>query len=391
VCNQRSTGTLVQVFIVSLLVSVLGCEPPPTGSDTRGPEGVAQLQPVSGDNQVQVVTRALPQPLEVRVRAVDGTPISGETVVFTTLSGGSFFETDRVVSDELGRVSTRWVLGPQAGEQRARVTLASGSPALHFRAMAIPDSPTRLELLVPDSAATPPALRLTFRLSARAVDAHGNAVPGVAVRWFPATFGTLDVHSTLSDRDGKALALWTMESPDGDSTPVGDYSVTVRMDDARAREAPPRTIRRRIARMTTREALIGAWTADRWEFFEDSAMTRLLVDVMASGMSGTLNIADVGEGPITWHWREEYRWWGANNGTDIWGEFSLDGLTLHTTVTGTHSELECDWGDCAGPLHGRQDVVFDGTRAIFTGRQAVIYYGAFGPSYAWSRLTLWRQ
>jgi hypothetical protein len=142
--------------------------------------------------------------------------------------------------------------------------------------------------------------------------------------------------------------------------------------------------------MSRREELTGLWFAGRWEFFEDSGMTRLIEDVMASGMSGTLNITAPAEGVLKWYWREEYHWWGPNHGTDIWGELWLDGEFILATTTGGHSDLECDWGDCDGPLHGQYIAVVEGTQLIISGRKAVRYRGGFDPIPAWSRLTLSR-
>jgi hypothetical protein len=298
-----------------------------------------------------------------------------------------------MVTDDDGRVAKVWTLGPMAGEQYASVTLTSSAgstpAALTFRATALPDVPTLLELLVADSAEAPPAPRISFRLSARVRDAHGNGVPGVVVRWLNPTFGAVEADSTLSDREGKAVAQWILESPTGDITASWEYhALTVRIDDVRARDVVPRTIHRRVAITEAREALAGIWRAESWEFFEDSAMAHLIEDVMANGMSGTLTVAAAEGGAFSWYWRERYRWWGPDNGTDIFGEFWLDGQIIIAIATAGFSNLECDWGDCDGPLHGRYEVAFEGSRLTLTRREPVGYYAGRGPLRAWSRLTL---
>ena len=385
---------LARLALVVLVSGVVSCGEEPTTVGERRPRASDQLRAVSGDSQVQVATRALRWPLEVRVMSTDGNAIRGDTVVFATVSEGSFAEGGRVVSDEDGRASAVWILGPKAGEQYARVTLASRAgiavSALTFQATALPDNPALLELLVPDSADVPPAPLIRFPLSALVLDAHGNGVPGVVVRWEHPTLGTVEADATLSGADGGASTHWTVASPAGDSVSVAEYSLTVRIDDARARDASPRTIHRRIG-VTAHAAMAGVWIADRWEFFEDSARTRLIEDVMANGMSGTLVVNGTESGVFDWFWYERYRWWGPSKGTDIWGQFSLNGPTITATVIGGYSELECDWGDCDGPLHGLHDAAFVDSRLVVTRRQRVGYYRAFGPSFAWSRLTLSRR
>ena len=120
-------------------------------------------------------------------------------------------------------------------------------------------------------------------------------------------------------------------------------------------------------------------------------MTRRIEDVIANGMSGTLTISATERGAFDWLWRERYRWWGPDKGTDTWGQLTLDGLTIVATTTGGFSELECDWGDCEGPLHGLYDAVFVGSRLVVTRRQPVSYFRFFGTSFAWSRITLSRR
>jgi len=120
-------------------------------------------------------------------------------------------------------------------------------------------------------------------------------------------------------------------------------------------------------------------------------MTQLVEDVMATGMSGTLTVTRGDSNEFSWHWLERYRWWGPYNGTDIWGQLVLNALVIDANVTAVVTRLECDWGDCDGPLHGRYDLVFDGSRLVITRRDSVNYYWLFGSFVAWSRLTLWQQ
>ena len=393
-CARMKALSVAHLALTALLVGAASCGDEPTSMGGGRTRPVNHLTAVSGSGQVQVAAHVLPRPLEVRVVSSNGTAIRGDTVVFSPVGDGSFVGGGRVVSDDNGRASALWILGPKAGVQDARVMLASraGVPAsaVTFRATALPDDPARLELLVSDSMGVPSAPTITFSLSARVLDVHGNGVGDVVVRWLRPTSGTLEAESTLSDAEGKAVTEWTIALSPADSGPPADYSLTVRIDDIRARDAAPRTIHRRIG-ISVADAVAGRWKAERWEFFEDSAMTQRIEDVMANGMSGTLTITATESGEFDWLWQERYRWWGPDKGTDTWGRLSLTGLTIDATATGGASELECDWGDCEGPLHGLHDAVFAGSRLVVTRRQPVSYFRFFGTSFAWSRLTLSRR
>ena len=67
-----------------------------------------------------------------------------------------------------------------------------------------------------------------------------------------------------------------------------------------------------------------------------------------------------------WQWRERYRWWGPTNGTDWYGQLLLKQASLIASADSVVTRLECDWGDCDGPLHGRHNLHRDGTLLIVT-------------------------
>ena len=71
---------------------------------------------VSGDNQVNEVELALPNPMVVEVNDILGAPVPGVDVTFSVLSGGGTLgTTDAVVTDSLGKASNTLVLGSTTG------------------------------------------------------------------------------------------------------------------------------------------------------------------------------------------------------------------------------------------------------------------------------------
>ncbi|MGQ0539494.1 MAG: hypothetical protein ACT4R6_11135 [Gemmatimonadaceae bacterium] len=354
---------------------------------------VARLEKVSGDGQSQIVNRVLIGPLVVRAIAADGTPVAAAPIVFSSLEGGSFQGGNRVLTDANGRASIWWVMGQKAGEQTTTVIIdgevrANPIPGLTFRANALADKPERLDLLVPVFYGVPVAPQIRFDLSARISDFYGNVVPGILVRWSSPTLGSLEIDSTLSDGEGVVSTRWTIVSSTGGDVAPSYDSVSLRIEDARLNAAVSRTIHRQVGARAADIGFAGEWRALSWEFFTDRAMTQLIQDVIADGMSGILTFKAAGNAGFTWHWRERYRWWGPTNGTDWFGRMWLSEATMLAVADSAVTRLECDWGDCAGPLHGHHKFHRVGKLLIVTRAEQGTYYNASGPRPAWTRLTL---
>jgi hypothetical protein len=106
------------------------------------------IEAMSGDNQFGTVGAALPQPLVVRVTALDGIGVAGATVDFSTGDGGSFGQTP-AVTDNDGLASVSWTLGLSEGAQTAMATLSGfGNPQVTFSATAEPQIAASGEVLV---------------------------------------------------------------------------------------------------------------------------------------------------------------------------------------------------------------------------------------------------
>jgi hypothetical protein len=106
------------------------------------------IEVASGDEQLGVVETRLPLPLAVQVTALDGLGVSGATVDFSTVDGGSFDGTP-AVTDSAGLASADWILGLSEGIQTATASLSGfGNPSVTFSATAESFVPASGDVLV---------------------------------------------------------------------------------------------------------------------------------------------------------------------------------------------------------------------------------------------------
>lgn len=95
----------------------------------------ATLIKLAGDNQAAPVGSALPQLLEVEVRAQDNLPIAGATVTFATTSPGATVDSATTTTDANGIARTGVVLGSTVGPQSFTAS-ATGAATVTFTATA---------------------------------------------------------------------------------------------------------------------------------------------------------------------------------------------------------------------------------------------------------------
>src|SRR5205807_441431 len=76
------------------------------------------LQAVSGDNQIGVVGKELPDALIVRVTTDAGQPVSGQLISFVVTSGGGSVFAGTSLADSDGFAQERWALGDTAGQNQ---------------------------------------------------------------------------------------------------------------------------------------------------------------------------------------------------------------------------------------------------------------------------------
>lgn len=83
--------------------------------------GPAQIQLVSGGNQSAPVNTQLPNPIVVKVVALDGVPVPGVLVTFNS----AFASPGAATTDANGLAQTRWTLGSNVGTQTLGISAAN--------------------------------------------------------------------------------------------------------------------------------------------------------------------------------------------------------------------------------------------------------------------------
>lgn len=132
--------TTLPARLLPLLPLLLACgDDPPT---TPGPVA-ATIEILSGDAQRAVQGLPLEERVAVRVLDDANRPVSGAAIAFAPSSGGHT-DSASVATDDRGRASAIWVLGPDPGEQS--LTVSSGPASARATAESI-DLEAELDLL----------------------------------------------------------------------------------------------------------------------------------------------------------------------------------------------------------------------------------------------------
>jgi hypothetical protein len=166
---------------------------------------------VSGDGQGGPVGAALAEPLVVRVVDPLGNPVSGQTVTWTSIGGGTVDPASSVTGAN-GESSTQRTLGPSAGEQSTQAAAEglAGSPVT-FTHIAGASAPTRLELVSGNGQSAPSGFALPESLVVRLVDVNGNGVPGRTITWVvQAGGGVAAPGNSQTNAEGLAFTRWTL-------------------------------------------------------------------------------------------------------------------------------------------------------------------------------------
>jgi adhesin/invasin len=173
----------------------------------------------SGNEQTAPAGTPLLQPLVVRVADAFGNPISGVTITWSPVGGGSVSE-GTTMSDAAGLASVTRTLGSTAGPQS---TLASseglsGSPVT-FLHTATSGSATGVVIISGNEQSGVPGTVLAQPLLVQVSDAGGNPVSGAPVTWVvTGGGGTLDPTTSTTDATGRASSAWTLGAAPGTNT-----------------------------------------------------------------------------------------------------------------------------------------------------------------------------
>jgi len=133
------------VLCCLMAAGLAGC-----GDDSNVQPVIATLiQALAGMDQSGQVGSALPEPLIVSVTDDAGNGAPGVTVTWSVIAGGGSVSPVTSVTDESGRASTTFTLGPSEGQQQVEAAASglSGSPVV-FTAIAVSSGPSEVNLSV---------------------------------------------------------------------------------------------------------------------------------------------------------------------------------------------------------------------------------------------------
>jgi adhesin/invasin len=155
---------------------------PVTFVHTATAGSAAALSLVSGDGQSAVVGTPLPEELVVRLVDAESNPVTGVPVTWVVGEGGGSVAPETSPTDERGRASTRWTLGPAPGTHTL-IAVVSGVGTVPFRATATPGTPPGIRILTEPSPAARHGVRLARQPVVRLTDPGGADLSreGVAV------------------------------------------------------------------------------------------------------------------------------------------------------------------------------------------------------------------
>ncbi|HUQ19029.1 MAG TPA: Ig-like domain-containing protein [Gemmatimonadaceae bacterium] len=184
-----------------------GGEKTPTDPIQQAPASVQANTPTTSSAPVASAIT-----IGVTVRDASGNPVAGAGVSFEVMSGGGSLSPSVALTNGSGSATTQWTLGKAAGANQVSVTVGNLSKVT-FNATGVPGAVVSLEKVgdLQEGAAGAP---LASPLRVKALDTHGNAVPGTTVTFaVTAGGGSLQSSSATTDVNGFATAgLWTLGS-----------------------------------------------------------------------------------------------------------------------------------------------------------------------------------
>ncbi len=187
--------------------------PPFTVTAAALPASAVAVTVESGADQDGAVGAQLRQPIVARLTDADGNDATGATL-HAVAHGGSVPDTF-LAADPRGRVSLRWTLGRQAGQQWLELRTGKGAP-VRVAARAHPMAPANV---VPGSAprSAPAGRALSRPVVFTVTDAYGNPNADVEVV-LAASAGSVGRSRIMTDAKGQAAAHWTLGSASGEQT-----------------------------------------------------------------------------------------------------------------------------------------------------------------------------
>jgi adhesin/invasin len=181
-----------------------------THTVTAGNPSVVRI--ASGNEQVGSPGSTLPRPLVVEVVDGSNNPVVGAAVTWVVTAGGGSLDPPTGATDDAGRASTTWTLGPGIGANTAQA-IVSGVGQAVFSATASAGKPADIRIATGNGQQGQAGTRLANDLVAQVIDAEGNPVAGVTVTWrVESGAGSVTPRTSNTAADGRASTAWTLGS-----------------------------------------------------------------------------------------------------------------------------------------------------------------------------------
>jgi hypothetical protein len=132
--HHKRDGRCLIALLLLVLFTAISCDENPAGNDND--EMRLRLRIYAGNNQTDRAGATLPDPLVVQVRNIIESPQPGIEVLFEATDPGGSVSTPSAITDQSGLASCTFTLGPNAGEQRVKVTVVDEDSTM-FTATAV--------------------------------------------------------------------------------------------------------------------------------------------------------------------------------------------------------------------------------------------------------------
>ncbi len=180
----------------------------------------AQIAKVSGDSQSGSPSKALAQPLKVKVTDNLNNALKNVIVYFNVAQGGGSANPTTIATDINGYAETIWTLGTGTQQLNAQVKKAdgtdiSGSPVTFTATV---NEPASIEIVSGNSQTGALGQALDRPAVVMAKDASGNPFSGAKVSFTANNSGSTSQAQVTTGADGKASVTWTLGGIDSTQT-----------------------------------------------------------------------------------------------------------------------------------------------------------------------------
>jgi len=195
-----------------------GLEGSPVNFTATGVDNAAaQIVIVSGDGQQGVAGEALANPFVVQVNSADGNPVWNHPVTFEVVTGGgSIAESQPVRTNSYGQTSSRYTLGPTAGQNTVTAKGSGFQGSVTFTANGVAGAVAGLLYYSGDNQQGIVGTNLGSPLVVRVIDIHGNAVANALVDFaVEQGGGSVSPAQATTSADGQASTILTLGTTAG--------------------------------------------------------------------------------------------------------------------------------------------------------------------------------